>query len=171
MIIHVIKSEKGKPHYFKEASAGTCAGTDQKTKDHMWRTKEHIMHVKGQACYHCGDEISAHHYLPVGHCFGCYFWFERVEAIKGFDENEFYALAKNIYASNDTGKVEDCWTLYHYHEGHFTGRWLGSGGRKITFTYEDGTERSSNNVGCRGDVPERFMKYFEPFKAQIKSEF
>lgn len=126
-----------------------------------------IIHEEGQSCTFCGKMISENYILRKGHCFSCDFWLDVAIESDEAKPNEYFALCENIYASNDTGQVEPGATLYQFQAGRFEGRWLGSGGRLISFEYPDGRIVQSNNVSCRGQVPKHFLHLFKKFSAKI----
>ena len=101
-----------------------------------------------------------------GTCFQCGFFLKILEDIQTSNDDLITVLAMNVYPNAYTGEIEKVLTLYQFYEGIVSGKPLGSGGSKFTFVLADGREAISNNVGCRGNIPDRFFERFKPYLAK-----
>ena len=108
------------------------------------------------------------------YCNSCLYWKERIsqtprrKQVQTIEENQsFWFVAKNVYADNNTGKVEECLNLYSaecyvYRDTTY----CGSGGRLWTITI-NGQTVQSNNVWCCGKIPVLWYKAFIHLIAEI----
>lgn len=109
------------------------------------------------------------------YCFRCNIWRENVKKTPRNKEIQFkegdkgvYFIAKNIYADNNTGKVDDVYNLYYAQNHIFADtKFCGSGGRLVEVVLKDGQTIRSNNLSCCGQIPQVWIKAFLHLEATL----
>lgn len=131
------------------------------------RTKARILYP----CRICKEGID---YPDKQYCSRCLFWKERAKEVPRSKQQQSFEpkktiwfVAKNVYADNNTGKVEECLNLYSATNYVYKDtRHCGSGGRLWTVTIS-GKTFQSNNVWSCGKIPAIWHKTFIHLLAEI----
>ena len=97
-------------------------------------------------CTICGKEIEKSSYsnevLCSSECFRIDFWNEKVEDVNNELEEHKFAIIDG--------------TVYYIGNENDSKFFRGFGGRKFIIEFNDGTEITTTNLWCNGDVPEDY---------------
>jgi hypothetical protein len=110
-------------------------------------------------CQECGDEIDFRfsNYRELQErrvCFSCNFWLKRVTELQSGDKR-YLSLG---------GVFHSVATFGFLNRGN--PEWRGYAGRRWRITYLDGSEETTDDLWCRGRIPDRFK---DRLKDNIKS--
>ncbi|MFD7868020.1 hypothetical protein [Streptomyces sp. NPDC059783] len=88
----------------------------------------------------------------TGKCFDCRFWEEKVR----WSENGDEMPAHGRHAAAPVARVNGWHYIVKAYNTTTPAQYLGFGGAVFVFRFEDGTELTSNDVMCQGEIPAHF---------------